>query len=328
MHRQYPIVRQTHSTPAVGRKCANGSGRHGDRPPLHGFTLVELLVVITIIAGLIALLLPAVQAAREAARRTQCAGNLKQIGLALQAYHDVHDAFPPGAILGGALNSKMGIHVLLLPYLEQTTLFERFDFSQIVTSTANAELGRINIPVFSCPSNTENVMDPVNTFHKWRTTNYFGVMGAGADSGHIVKGGSTCGDYYTDGVFYPLSRTRLEDIKDGASNTLAFGERLYELRGWTLSGYASGSDYCVFPVKNVHWPVNSDPKKVCYRNCPSGQTCLFNDVFFGSRHPGGAYFSLADGSVHFVAETIDLQTYRTLATIAGGELIGSPWSQP
>ena len=144
-------------------------------------------------------------------------------------------------------------------------------------------------------------------------------MGPGRDGDVVELEQSLCGNQATDGPFYPWSSTRIRDIQDGSSNTLAVGERLYELRVWTR-GACDAGHICVASAKNVVWPINSDPDVVCYNDCPAGRTCLFNDLCFGSRHPGGAHFAFADGSVHFVSETINFETYEHLATIAGGEV--------
>ena len=150
-----------------------------------------------------------------------------------------------------------------------------------------------------------------------------GVMGAGRPGKVIDLEDSQCGDYYTDGMFYLDSRTRIADIRDGTSNTLAIGERIYQLRTWTKGAYYVGSleeKVCIFTSKNIRWPMNSDTDVLYYIGNNKENSCLFNDLYFGSRHPGGAQFCFADGSVHFIGETINLDVYRNMATIAGGEV--------
>ncbi len=287
----------------------------------HGFTLVELLVVIAIIGILIALLLPAVQAAREAARRMQCCNNLKQLGVALHLYHTANESFPAGSLLGEVGTVRMGFHVPLLPFLEQRSLYDRLDQTLDPSDQPNCDVGKQIPNEFTCPSDGQQPLDMFDEPLEHRTTNYLGVMGAGRNGNIVDLEDSCCGDYYTDGVLYPNSQTRVADISDGTSHTLAVGERTYELRWW-LKGvfHYSVQEICVLCTKNVRWPINSDPTILCYNNCPGGRTLLHNDFFFGSRHPGGSNFVLADGSVQFINESIDLEVYRDMSTVNGGEV--------
>ncbi len=293
------------------------------KPTTSGFTLVELLVVIAIIGILIGLLLPAVQSAREAARRMQCSNNLKQMGLALHAYHTAVGCFPPGAMAISSGDAP-GLHVFLLPYLEQTAMAEQVDTAKSVYSSPNAALGRMRLAMFECPS-ASSADDQLHPDQGYYTTNYAGIMGPGIeDNDRIDLESSQCGDIHTDGIFYPLSHTRIADIRDGTSNTLALGERTYELRVWTRGAYRTTSTACVSSTKNIVWPINSDPEKLCYNNCSSGRTCLFNDLYFASNHPGGAQFAAADGSVHFLSEQIDMGLYQRLTTRSEGKFAALP----
>jgi prepilin-type processing-associated H-X9-DG protein len=144
-------------------------------------------------------------------------------------------------------------------------------------------------------------------------------MGAGRNGKVKVLEQSHCGSYFLDGMFYPDSKTRVGDILDGTSNSLAIGEKLYEPRTWMRGAdNNSSTQLCVVSSKNVRWPINADPTTHSYEASP--ETCLFNDIFFSSRHSGGANFVFADGSVHFLNQNISFTVLQDLATIAGGEV--------
>ena len=289
-----------------------------------GFTLVELLVVIAIIGVLVALLLPAVQAAREAARRTQCANNLKQLGLAALNYHGAHNVFPPGATWGpGAARSGMAFQVSLLPYTELDVLLESMPDRSYSTTFPNQEIGRSVDSLFICPSDGEEAIDQQAAGQNWRTSNYCGVMGGGIMEVQLMSNPATCGHYNSDGVFYPESKIRIKDITDGTSKTMLLGERTYQLRLWTRGAYYDGSPtqfVCSISAKNIALPINSDTDAYCYRAnemgvpCPSPWPTKFNDLFFGSRHAGGAQFVFGDGAVRFLPDEIDFQAYRRYGT--------------
>ena len=291
-----------------------------------GFTLVELLVVIAIIGILIAMLLPAVQAAREAARRMQCTNNLKQLGLAAHLYADSHNnQFP----IANPAVSRHGLFTHLLPYLEQQAFYDQLDLDGKTTSEP-VELREVVVDAYVCPSFSEGAMheDSLSFRHGARTT-YQGVGGS-LDASSIVSGeyipSSDFGSVPRNGVFGWERSISLRDITDGLSGTLAFGEFVYMdsdpdalygrpvgcLRPWLLAGTSYPASYVFKPIQQ---PINA---KV---NFPS---VLFNHMPMGSEHPGGCNFGTADGSVRFFNEDIEMSVYTALATINGGEVVQVP----
>ena len=295
----------------------------------RGFTLIELLVVIAIIAVLIALLLPAVQQAREAARRTQCKNNLKQIGLALHNYHDVARVFPPGWIAVDDAGmpsahegtSGVGWATMILPYMEQKNIYNQFNASLPLTDPANAAFLRNQIPAYKCPSDPQ----PEFFFIADEATggiitglpiaNYIGCFGTeeldgceNAPGDLPVMSDGTCKG---DGVFYHNSKVRIADFTDGTTNTFIVGERKTVAN---LDWYSS-------------WPgMIAEGEEAFQRVCgsadhpPNSPATHFDD--FSSAHTGGAQFCLGDGSVRFISENIDKSVSQALATIQSGEVGG------
>ncbi len=295
-----------------------------------GFTLVELLVVITIIGILIALLLPAVQAAREAARRMQCSNNLKQIGLALHNYHSAHGTFPPGGItkipkseclLVGSSSQDAGAPwaVLILPYLEGQARYDQYDFSGSFADlwwTKTADNWSVQFKPnhsFQCPSDTNSKEEICNT-------NYYGCQGGG-DTPLCLS--TTYGRaFFHNGLFSNNSSVKIAHVTDGTSSVFMLGETKYcpHIDGHQTGAYASwDSGLRVYPNDEYTFPSG-----LCaaYRGINSADWAVWNPakVFtgnvasatFGSHHSGGCNFAMADGSVHFVTETIDITFYRGL----------------
>lgn len=289
----------------------------------RGFTLIELLVVIAIIAILIALLLPAVQQAREAARRTQCKNNLKQLGLAMHNYHDVHNKFPVGAY-----NCCWGTwQVAILPYIEQTAYFELYQNSGGNDTTGprygaspNTQVTTQRFAAFSCPSDLENRPFANITCHNY-AVNY-------GNTGYAQS--TVNGVTFKGAPFSRLQCFGFRDAIDGTSTTLLMAEVLQgigsDLRGFGWWGDASGFSAYLTPNSNLPDRIytagycNNQPTQ----NLPCAVSNGTNPTMFASRsrHVGGAQVILCDGSATFVSENIDLETWRALSTTRGAEVIG------
>jgi prepilin-type N-terminal cleavage/methylation domain-containing protein len=309
----------------------------------RGFTLVELLVVIAIIGVLIGLLLPAVQAAREAGRRTSCQNKMRQIGLALMNYHDSFKAFPPGASgdansvsVGGAPASfsppaSLSFHVRILPFIEQAELFAKADLRRSYTDppytnavSGTAKFGDIAIETFLCPSASVFRSQSTATNETGSTCHYIGVMGPrgqipGRPAGTVYEYslGGQFGGPAKQGTLGVNSRVPIAKITDGTSSTLMLGELSWRdancFRVWTRGYFSAGGS--ATSCKNVRNAV---------RSTPFNGTNNFNDVSFGSDHPGGTTFCKADGSVAFLDESIQWDVYVSLASRNGGETASAP----
>jgi prepilin-type N-terminal cleavage/methylation domain-containing protein/prepilin-type processing-associated H-X9-DG protein len=314
----------------------------------RGFTLIELLVVIAIIAILIALLLPAVQQAREAARRTQCRNNLKQIGLALHNYHDAFGVFPPGNALS-SLSPDAGYAVdlttanraagygwaaFILPQIDQANLYNQLNVSglqlvQLMMQPALRPLAQTSLPAYLCPSdNAPSLNDqrgftnPVFGDTDVATASYVGVHGTRWS--HADDWIKTHTDPY--GVFWPASRVRIQDITDGTSNTFLVGERNWDnfsaiwigTRNYTGNGNVGLRQHLGITNWKINLPGTNSPRA------------------FHSNHTGGAHFLFGDGRVQFISDSIHfdntladaanpqslLGTYQRLGMRADGSVIG------
>lgn len=279
----------------------------------RAFTLIELLVVIAIIAILVALLLPAVQQAREAARRTSCKNNLKQMGIALHNYHDTHSAFP----LGNQYNKWWTFQARLMPFFEQKNLYERLDFGRYCFGFLGAnpaiDRGAITLEIFQCPSdvNANKIWESNPGVGRHSTTNYLGVIGTRTHSN-----ASNPPSGYHNGILYVGSNVRMRDVTDGTSNTMIVGERGVPqdlLYGWMLC--AAGQD----PSGSGNW----DNLLYTQYGIGPGDPSVAADLRkFWSYHTGGSQFCLADGSVRFLSNNIDFRTFQYLSTKSGGETLG------
>lgn len=315
------------------------------------FTLVELLVVIAIIGILVAMLLPAVQSAREAARRLECQNNLKQVGLALLTYETNHGVFPfgCGGLVGHANYAQAGTWAaFILPQLEQQNLYDKFDFNKHLTDAANQIAVSTKVKAFVCPSDPDGRTplasatppqpenNPKSAMRIWYTAS----MGPTHDGTSLGNGCLYCpstapgvSNYCCQGFNYGTNpapdgsivagsfagmfgRTaksiRAVDVRDGLTNTLMVGETLPGHCQWNSAYYQN------FPLSSTVTPLG------VMKNDFKGEGNWQHSCGFKSLHPGGASFALGDGSAHFVSDTIDYRLFNELGTRAGKEVAQVP----
>ncbi|MBI2824007.1 MAG: DUF1559 domain-containing protein [Planctomycetia bacterium] len=291
----------------------------------RAFTLVELLVVIAIIGLLVALLLPAVQAAREAARRTQCANNLKQVGLALLNYHNDHQSLPPGYIsnftpAGDDSGPGWGWAAMLLPQLEQPAMHAAIDFRLPIEHPAN--IVRLKtVPTMRCPSDETRETWAAETRDSSGTPT--GVVCEVAIAHFVGMYGTSDPGVDGDGVFFRNSRIRLAEITDGLSHTIAVGERSHRLGEATWVGSVTGT--ILFPDEEegeigkprLEHSAGMVLGHVGLGHGPGDPRSEINQFY--SLHGNGVNFLFVDGHVTFLPASIDYQVYRAMATRAGGE---------
>ncbi|TWU11598.1 Type II secretion system protein G precursor [Symmachiella macrocystis] len=326
----------------------------------NGFTLIELLVVIAIIAILISLLLPAVQQAREAARRTQCRNNLKQIGLALHNYLDVNRAFPPAFSLGSGPGGQWSLHARILPYVDGVNLYQTADLEQ--SYTAGQPPANVRVATYLCPSDINDKprgSDYYPTSYGYNGGTYT-VFTHSSDTEVIGPDTYILGGQLSDGSFGPNSNTKIRDFTDGTTNTLCFAEvkaftpyirdgldgpatAPTDLSALTAGSFKADTGHTEWVDGRVHqtgFTTVFTPNAITpitdgtdsaesgdFTSCREGKTPCVGEpvraaVTARSYHTGMVFTLLMDGSVRSVSENISLFTWRDLSTRAGGEIVG------
>jgi len=302
----------------------------------RGFTLIELLVVISIIAVLISLLLPAVQVAREAARRIQCTNNLKQFGIALHSYQDSIGTFPPGYLSrpgsdGDNTGPGWGWAAMILPQIEQGPTYNAINFGLAIEDPANQTARLTKINTFMCPSDVSfttqfTVVDDSTTSTTLgspicdvASSDYVGCFGTG-DVSDIL------GRDRGEGMFFRNRSIRIAEITDGTSQTLAIGEKSQNL---TRATWAGAISHAAVPITELQAEGGLSPEgggaltlsHTGELDGPNSRPAHADQ--FWARHPGGVNFAFADGSVRFIKERRPLSIFQALATRQGGEIISS-----
>jgi prepilin-type N-terminal cleavage/methylation domain-containing protein/prepilin-type processing-associated H-X9-DG protein len=268
-----------------------------------GFTLIELMVSIAIIGVLAALLIPAVQASRGAARRTICKNQLHQLALALHMYHEVHRCFPPGSYVMGPsfpMQSGWGWGAMVLPFIEENALYQQINFGLGTGLGSNLPLIATPVSTFRCPSEIGSDLiscTPIDapTFQ--------------------LASGNYCG---SEGILSGMSCVRMAQVTDGLSQTLLLGERLVQPGGPTSLPFTSA--WCGQVAFADEYDLRSVPYLLPDGNHPINGS-VSDPLCFGSRHPLGANFVLADGSCVFLNDSIDSQVFTALGTPEGGETV-------
>lgn len=303
-------------------------------------------MVIAIIGVLVALLLPAVQAAREAARRTDCQNRLRQIALACQNFHDAKTHFPSASAIYAGTPTMLSYVAQILPFIEQKNLHDLVDDTKHWSAPENDAAEAMPLPSFRCPSQNELELSYNSIIGSQLAeelsnlrVHYHASMGAKFDcplssfarypnstytySGNCSDGGGTA----NNGLIYPLSEVNLKEVIDGTTNTIIIGELSWDSgpqRFWIIgsSSLTIHASYN-YTAKNVRFPFNT-----AFREPLGSPSSGYdnNDMSFGSLHPAGAHLAMADGSVHFVRQDVDAETVlRPMASRASEEQFESPF---
>jgi prepilin-type N-terminal cleavage/methylation domain-containing protein/prepilin-type processing-associated H-X9-DG protein len=310
----------------------------------RAFTLVELLVVIAVIGVLIALLLPAVQASRESARRAACGNNLRQIGLALNAFHEANGCFPVGTALVGypdgtsptaippsLLNTgpyRPGVFAMILPYLEQDALYRGLQMDLAIDDGANVTLGKTIVPTYLCPScnhvygleKAPHSMPLVDPSLQFAVIDYNGMNGANP----LFAGAPGPGQLEDHGGFAERQQLRIANFVDGVSQTIDVVETVNFGRGVWIHGRPHYNQAaCAINSLNGYNAANSvcpDGSNLPVTNRGPGKG-IAGTWGISSCHPGGANVLFVDGSVHFLANSLSAETLTALITRDGGEAL-------
>jgi prepilin-type N-terminal cleavage/methylation domain-containing protein/prepilin-type processing-associated H-X9-DG protein len=274
-----------------------------------GFTLVELLVVIAIIGILVALLLPAIQASREAARRTSCINNQVQLALAVHSYEFHFETLPPGVTnpTGPIRNEPQGLHISwitrILPYFEENTLYKLFDFSAGAYAPVNAKVRAAEVQCLQCPS------EPGEFLNEGQTVAQTSYVGCHNDVEAPINTDNT-------GLLFLNSKIRYSEIEDGSSKTILLSEALLDPNelGWVSGTRATLRNTGTQPNAGI----DADPNK------PAAKEKTINTLAvggFSSKHPGVINVALADGSVRAISDQVDAQLFRQLGNRADGQIM-------
>jgi prepilin-type N-terminal cleavage/methylation domain-containing protein len=319
------------------------ASHHASRRP--AFTLIELIVVIAIIAVIIGLLLPAVQRVREAANRSSCMNNLKQMGLALHMYHDTCGSFPPAYVyvpppprppplphqahiahrpppssFDKPNRPGWGWATLILPYIEQSPLYNQVNFFLPVDSSAFRNVRTQLLKVYTCPSDRETGTFMIQTMNNTNlaeaaTNSYAACYGYGDTIATLPDQGN--------GIFFRNSRVRIADIKDGTSNTIAIGERAALFTQTPWAGVMTGGTSRTTPNAPVYVSISEPaPTMVMARTARHYLNGPYSEPYdFFSPHTGVCLFVFADGHVRALHSTLELSVLQALSTRDGGEVL-------
>ncbi|QDU04848.1 DUF1559 domain-containing protein [Gimesia chilikensis] len=310
----------------------------------RGFTLIELLVVIAIIAILIALLLPAVQQAREAARRSQCKNNLKQIGLALHNYHDNFQCFPPGDIrrtygsgVQSWVTSQLGWIPRILPFLDQAPLYNQINWEMEhgVSAVPNSDIRREKLPVLRCPSDSSRQPDG-----NYGPTNYMACRSLALTSDTLVSN-ITGSNQDVNSMFRMNNSVRIRDVEDGTTNTMMVSETFASAPmcselptnnscattcateyNNSTTGSQQGYSWFYASLYQSHYYCTVYTPNSKIPDCGAGSSSTNALLSARSKHVGGVHVLLADGSIRFASDNVDINIWRNLGNYNDANVLG------